>query len=78
MTTELMKKFQEMANIIYENDESAIQCAMENAATEGDLFICFYDYSAFEARYSEIEEACWARNLIIAPEGKGYVIKEDK
>ena len=78
MTNEPKAKFKEMADIIYGDDKISIDCALEDLEAEGELYIFFDNYADFEARYSEIENACWARGLIIEQEGGGYIIRVDK
>lgn len=77
MTGDLRGKFKEIADFIYGDDEIAIEIAMDGAEYDRYLFICFDDYSDFEPRLPNIEEACWARGLTIEREGGGYVIKKD-
>jgi len=78
MTDALRAKFQEVAKLIYEDDEIAVECAMEHLEEDGDLFICFDNFSEFEDKKPTVEEACWARGLVLEPEGGGYVVKVDK
>ena len=77
ITKETVAKFQEIADLIFGDDEIAIEVAMEDVEAEDELFVCFDDYSSFEPRLPKIEEACWARGLTIERQGGGYVVKED-
>ena len=78
ISSELIKKLDEMADIIYKDDEAACKFAKEGIREDGDLLVVFDSYDEFEKRKPRIEEKCWARGLVLVCEGKGYIIKAEE
>jgi len=78
MTDKQRQKFKEIAEFIYGDDETAIECAMEDLDADGFMFVFNNDEFAFKKPLSAIEEACWVRGFVFEVEGGGYAVKIDE